>query len=62
MVINTPTGGQGQIDDSVIRKTAITYRVAVLTTPASALAAAKGIAAQKQGKDIIRALPGDLEF
>ncbi|MEJ2157363.1 MAG: carbamoyl-phosphate synthase large subunit [Desulfobacteraceae bacterium] len=45
MVINTPTGGQGQIDDSVIRKAAIGCRVANITTPASALAAAKGIAA-----------------
>jgi carbamoyl-phosphate synthase large subunit len=45
MVINTPTGGQGQIDDSVIRKAAIGCRIANITTPASALAAAKGIAA-----------------
>jgi carbamoyl-phosphate synthase large subunit len=57
MVINTPTGGQGQIDDSVIRKTAITYRVANMTTPASALAAAKGIAAREKGKNVITALP-----
>ncbi len=47
MVINTPTGGQGQIDDSVIRKAAIGCRVANVTTPASALAAAKGIAAAR---------------
>jgi carbamoyl-phosphate synthase large subunit len=47
MVINTPTGGQGQIDDSLIRKTAIRYHIANITTPASALAAAKGIAAQR---------------
>lgn len=45
MVINTPTGGQGQIDDSVIRKAAISCRIANITTPASALAAAKGIEA-----------------
>jgi carbamoyl-phosphate synthase large subunit len=57
MVINTPTGGQGQIDDSVIRKTAITYRVANMTTPASALAAAKGIAARRRGTNVIIALP-----
>jgi carbamoyl-phosphate synthase large subunit len=57
VVINTPTGGQGQIDDSVIRKTAITYRVANMTTPASALAAAKGIAARRKGKNTIAALP-----
>lgn len=45
MVINTPTGGQGQIDDSVIRKAAIRSRIVNITTPASAQAAAKGIAA-----------------
>lgn len=56
LVINTPTGGQGQIDDSIIRRTAIHYRVANVTTPASALAAAKGIAAQRKGKDIARPL------
>jgi carbamoyl-phosphate synthase large subunit len=50
MVINTPTGGQGQIDDSVIRKAAIRCRVVNITTPASALAAAKGIAAALQQK------------
>lgn len=45
IVINTPTGGQGQIDDSEIRKAAIACRIINITTPASALAAAKGIAA-----------------
>ena len=50
MVINTPTGGQGQIDDSVIRKAAIGCRIVNITTPASALAAAKGIAAAIQQK------------
>lgn len=49
MVVNTPTGGQGQIDDSLIRKAAIQSRIANITTPASALAAAKGIAARRQG-------------
>ncbi len=47
LVINTPTGGQGQIDDSIIRKAAIAYGVANITTPASALAAARGIAAHR---------------
>ena len=47
LVINTPTVGQGQIDDSLIRKAAIAYGVANITTPASALAAARGIAAQR---------------
>ncbi|MGD9364650.1 MAG: carbamoyl-phosphate synthase large subunit [Desulfobacteraceae bacterium] len=50
MVVNTPTGGQGQIDDSEIRKAAIGYRIINITTPASALAAAKGIAAAIEQK------------
>lgn len=50
MVINTPTGSLSQIDDSVIRKAAIAYGVANITTPASALAAARGIAAHRQTK------------
>jgi carbamoyl-phosphate synthase large subunit len=50
MVINTPTGGQGQIDDSVIRKAAIGCRIVNITTPASATAAAKGIAAAIEQK------------
>lgn len=49
MVVNTPTGDQGQIDDSLIRKAAIQSRIANITTPASALAAAKGIAARRDG-------------
>lgn len=53
MVINTPTGGQGQMDDSVIRKAAIGNRIVNITTPASAQAAAKGIAAaiRRQSKN-----------
>ena len=61
LVINTPTGGQGQIDDSIIRKTAIGYHIANMTTPASALAAAKGIAAQRQGRYTPRVLQGRRE-
>jgi carbamoyl-phosphate synthase large subunit len=49
MVINTPTGDQSQKDGSYIRKAAIRYRIANITTPASAVAAAKGIAARRQG-------------
>jgi carbamoyl-phosphate synthase large subunit len=49
MVINTPSGEKSQMDDSFIRKAAIRYRVTHITTPASALAAAKGIAALRKG-------------
>lgn len=49
LVVNTPSGRQSQQDDAYIRKTAIRYRIPNITTPAGALAAAKGIAARKQG-------------
>ncbi|MBT8338640.1 MAG: carbamoyl-phosphate synthase large subunit [Desulfatitalea sp.] len=50
MVINTPSGDQSHQDDSYIRTTAIRRRIANITTPASAVAAAKGIAARRQGR------------
>jgi carbamoyl-phosphate synthase large subunit len=56
MVINTPSGSQSQKDGSYIRTTAIRCRIANITTPASAIAAAKGIAARRQGRDEVQAL------
>jgi carbamoyl-phosphate synthase large subunit len=56
MVVNTPTGDQGQIDDSLIRKAAIQSRIANITTPASALAAAKGIAARREGVPTVQTI------
>ncbi|MBI5895905.1 MAG: carbamoyl-phosphate synthase large subunit [Desulfobacterales bacterium] len=56
MVINTPTGDQGQKDGSYIRKAAIRCRIASLTTPASAIAAAKGITARRGGIARVRPL------
>jgi carbamoyl-phosphate synthase large subunit len=48
LVINTPSGRQSQMDDSYIRKAAITYQVPNITTPAGAVAAAKGIVAARR--------------
>ena len=42
-------GKESQEDDSYIRKAAINYKVPYITTIASALAAAKGIRARRQG-------------
>ncbi|BBO80550.1 carbamoyl phosphate synthase large subunit [Desulfosarcina ovata subsp. sediminis] len=53
LVVNTPSGSQSQQDDAYIRKTAIRYRIPDVTTPAAALAAAKGIAARKRGQDAL---------
>ena len=49
LVVNTPSGRQSQQDDAYIRKTASRYGIPNITTPAGALAAAKGIAARRQG-------------
>jgi carbamoyl-phosphate synthase large subunit len=56
LIINTPSGKESQIDDAYIRKAAIECRVPNLTTPAGALAAAKGIAARLKGSPQVRSL------
>ncbi len=49
LVINTPNGRLGKYDDSYIRKSAIKYKLPYITTIAAAVAAAKGIAANREG-------------
>jgi len=49
LVINTPVGRLSKYDDSYIRKAAIKYKIPYITTIAAAVAAAKGIAAFRQG-------------
>ena len=56
LVINTPSGKESQIDDAYIRKTAIECQVPNITTPAGALAAAKGIAARLKGRLQVKSL------
>jgi len=56
LVINTPIGKLSQHDDSYIRRTAIKYKVPYITTLAAAAAAAKGIAAYREGKPEIKSL------
>jgi len=56
LVINTPSGKLSIYDDSYIRKTAIKFRIPYITTLAAAIAAAKGIAAYRQGKGSVRSL------
>jgi carbamoyl-phosphate synthase large subunit len=51
LVINTPSGHQGQLDDGYIRKAAIQYNIPYISTPAGALAAAKGIAARRRQRE-----------
>ena len=56
LVINTPSGKLSEHDDSYIRKAAIKYKIPYITTTAAALAAAKGIAAFRDGKHTVRSL------
>jgi carbamoyl-phosphate synthase large subunit len=56
LVVNTPAGKLSKEDDSYIRKNAIKYNVAYITTIAAAAAAVKGIAARRTGPAKVRSL------
>jgi carbamoyl-phosphate synthase large subunit len=56
LVINTPNGRLGKYDDSYIRKNAIKYKIPYITTVAAAVAAAKGIAANRKGRSRAKSL------
>jgi carbamoyl-phosphate synthase large subunit len=50
LVVNTPQGKASKADDAYIRQTAIKCKVPYVTTLAAAVAAAKGIAACRDGR------------
>jgi carbamoyl-phosphate synthase large subunit len=56
LVVNTPIGREGVSDDSYIRKAAIRHGVPYITTSAAAIAAAKGIAASREGQGEVKSL------
>jgi len=56
LIINTPSGKLSKHDDSYIRKAAIQYKIPYITTLAGALAAARGIAAYRQGHGNVKSL------
>jgi carbamoyl-phosphate synthase large subunit len=56
LIINTPYGKFSKYDDSYIRKAAVKYKVPYITTLAAAMAAAKGIAAYREGKSDVKSL------
>jgi carbamoyl-phosphate synthase large subunit len=56
VIINTPVGKLSKYDDSYIRKAAVARRVAYMTALTAAMAAAKGIAAYREGKSEVRSL------
>ncbi|MFZ7128384.1 MAG: carbamoyl-phosphate synthase large subunit [Desulfobacterales bacterium] len=56
LLVNTPSGRKSAEDSSDIRKAAIKYNVPYITTTAAAIAAAKGIAARREGAPKVRPL------
>jgi len=56
MVINTPRGKASKTDDAYIRQAAIRCKVPYVTTLAAAVAAAKGIAACRDGRERCKSL------
>ncbi|MEA1951005.1 MAG: carbamoyl-phosphate synthase large subunit, partial [Planctomycetota bacterium] len=56
LVINTPRGKASKADDAYIRQTAIKCKIPYVTTLAAAVAAAKGIAACRKGRDASKSL------
>jgi len=56
LIVNTPRGKVGKADDAYIRQTAIRRKVPYITTLAAAVAAAKGIAADRQGHGQVKSL------
>ena len=51
LVVNTPRGKASKADDAYIRQTAIKCKIPYVTTLAAAVAAAKGIAACRNGRE-----------
>ncbi|MBQ6583210.1 MAG: carbamoyl phosphate synthase large subunit, partial [Mogibacterium sp.] len=57
IIMNSPDGGESEIDDSYLRKTAIRKKTPYVTTMAAARAAAIGIlAAKREKKDEVKSL------
>jgi carbamoyl-phosphate synthase large subunit len=56
LLVNTPSGTKSAQDSSDIRRAAIKYKVPYITTTAAAIAAAKGIAARREGDPQVRSL------
>jgi carbamoyl-phosphate synthase large subunit len=56
MIVNTPKGKLGSQDDAYVRKAAIKHKIPYITTTAAAFAAAQGIRARKEERDVTRSL------
>lgn len=56
LIINTPSGKIGKVDDSYIRKAAIKYKIPYITTIAAASAAVRGIEAYRKGHGAVKSI------
>jgi carbamoyl-phosphate synthase large subunit len=56
LIINTPSGKTGKVDDAYIRQAAIKYKVPYVTTTAAARASALGIAEFRAGRSGVKSL------
>jgi carbamoyl-phosphate synthase large subunit len=61
LLVNTPSGRQSAQHSSEVRRAAIKYKIPYITTTAAAIAAAKGIAARREGAPKVRALQAYLK-
>ncbi len=56
LLVNTPSGRRSAEDSSEVRRAAIKHKVCYITTTAAAIAAARGIAARRQGAPKVKSL------
>jgi carbamoyl-phosphate synthase large subunit len=56
LLVNTPSGHKSAADSSNLRRTAVKHKIPYITTTAAAIAAAKGIAARREGAPKVRPL------
>lgn len=56
LIINTPSGKMGKVDDSYIRKAAIKYKIPYITTIAAASAAVRGIETYQKGHGSVKSI------
>jgi carbamoyl-phosphate synthase large subunit len=56
LLVNTPSGKRSVDDNSEVRKAAIQYKIPYITTTAAAIAAARGIAARREGAPQVKSL------
>nr|MCU0560338.1 carbamoyl-phosphate synthase large subunit [Desulfobacterales bacterium] len=56
LLVNTPSGRKSAADSSNLRRAAVKHKIPYITTTAAAIAAAKGVAARREGRPQVRSL------